>query len=153
MTAKFWTNSGAVAAIATVTLLALSPLGCTTTKPSAQASPLAQGAMMKKAPSTFVSVEHKTTGDVRILTEGKQQYLILSKAFTTSAGPDLFVILHQSSKPQSYGKNSYVSLGKLKNVVGEQRYLIPQTLNLKPFKSAVIWCRQFSATFAYAPLP
>jgi hypothetical protein len=77
----------------------------------------------------------------------------LSKEFTTLAGPDLFVILHQSSKPQSYGKNSYVSLGKLKNVAGEQRYLIPQALNLKPFKSAVIWCRQFSATFAYAPLP
>jgi Electron transfer DM13 len=114
---------------------------------------MAQGAMMKKSTGAFVSVEHATTGNVNIVTEGKQRYLVLDRGFTTSEGPDLFVILHQSAKPKSYGKNSYVSLGKLQKVAGTQRYAIPENLNLKSFKTAVIWCRQFSATFAYASLP
>ncbi len=159
MISKFWKSSGAstvkawCGAIATVALLALSPLGCTAAKPSAQASPSAENAMMKKAPGAFVSVEHKTLGNVSIVTEGTQRYLVLSKDFETLAGPDLFVILHQASQPKSYGKNTYVSLAKLQNVKGEQRYAIPKTVDLKSYKSAVIWCRQFSATFAYAPLP
>jgi Electron transfer DM13 len=159
MISKFWKSSGASSmkiwggAIATVVVLALSPLGCTASKPSAQASAPAESAMMKKAPGAFVSVEHKTMGNVSIVTEGTQRYLVLSKDFQTSAGPDLFVILHQASPPKGYGKNTYVSLAKLQNVTGEQRYAIPADVDLKSYKSAVIWCRQFSATFAYAPLP
>jgi hypothetical protein len=153
MTTQIWQRSGTAAAIAIVTLLALSPLSHSAVKPSVQASKMAQGAMMKKSTGAFVSVEHATTGNVNIVTEGKQRYLVLDRGFTTSEGPDLFVILHQSAKPKSYGKNSYVSLGKLQKVAGTQRYAIPENLNLKSFKTAVIWCRQFSATFAYASLP
>jgi hypothetical protein len=154
MTTKFWKSSSAIGAISAMSLLALSPLSCTAAKTSVTASPIAQSTMMQKtAAGAFVSVEHKTTGRIRMVTEGLKQYLVLDKDFQTSAGPDLFVILHQSSKPQNYDKKSYVLLGKLQNVSGEQRYEIPHALDLKSFKSAVIWCRQFSATFAYAPLP
>jgi Electron transfer DM13 len=140
--------------VAIMTLFGLSPLGCTAVKPSAQASSMAQSTSMAKSTAgAFVSVEHQTTGKVAIVTEGSQRYLKLDKNFQTSDGPDVFVILHRANKPQSYSKNSYVLLGKLQNVKGEQRYSIPANLDLKSYKSAVIWCRQFSATFAYAPLP
>jgi Electron transfer DM13 len=152
MTTKDGQRGGAAAVIAIITLLALSPLGCSAAKPPVQASKVAQDAMMKKSTGAFVSVEHATTGNVSIVTEGTQRYLVLDQGFTTSEGPDLFVILHQSPNPKSYGKNSYVSLGKLQAVAGMQRYAIPNNLDLKSFKTAVIWCRQFSATFAYAPL-
>ncbi len=153
MSTQIWQRGGTAAAIAITTLLALSPLGCSAAKPPVQASEVAQNSMMKKSTGAFVSVEHSTTGNISIVTEGKQRYLVLDQGFTTSEGPDLFVILHQSAKPKSYGKNSYVSLGKLQKITGTQRYAIPANLNLKSFKTAVIWCRQFSATFAYAPLP
>jgi Electron transfer DM13 len=157
MTAKFWKSSRLMMTgswIAAVSLLTLTPLGCNAAKPPVTAPSMAQGSMMKQTTSGgFVSVEHKTTGALSLVTEGNQRYLVLDKNFKTSAGPDLFVILHQSSPPKRYGKNSYVLLGKLQNVSGEQRYAIPTTINLKSYKSAVIWCRQFSATFAYAPLP
>lgn len=160
MIPKFWKSPGVstvnawCGTIATVALLTLPPLGCTATKPPVPAaSQAAQSTMQQSTAGAFVSVEHKTTGSIRIVTEGIQQYLVLDKDFKTSAGPDLFVILHQSSQPQRYDKNSYVLLGKLQNVAGEQRYEIPHALDLKSYKSAVIWCRQFSATFAYAPLP
>jgi Electron transfer DM13 len=154
MTSKFWKSSRTVAIVAIMTLFGLSPLGCTAVKPSAQASPMSQKTMTKQgAAGAFVSVEHQTTGNVAIVTEGSKRYLTLNRNFQTSAGPDLFVILHRASKPQSYSKDSYILLGKLQNIKGEQRYAIPSNLDLKSYKSAVIWCRQFSATFAYAPLP
>ena len=154
MTPKFWKSSRIAAMVSILTVFALSPLGCTAAKTSARTASTAQSnAMVQGAVGAFVSVEHETTGSAAILTEGSQRYLVLDKKFQTSAGPDLFVILHQASKPKSYGKNSYVLLGKLQNIKGEQRYNIPSNLDLKTYKSAVIWCRQFSATFAYAPLP
>jgi Electron transfer DM13 len=154
MTPKFWKSSRTATIVAIMTLFGLSPLGCNAVKPSAQASSMSQNTVTKQgAAGAFVSVEHQTMGKVAILTEDSRRYLTLDKNFQTSAGPDLFVILHRASKPQSYSKNSYVLLGKLQNIRGEQRYAIPQNLGLKSYKSAVIWCRQFSATFAYAPLP
>jgi hypothetical protein len=154
MTPKFWKSSRTAAIVAIMTFLGLSPLGCNAVKPSAQASSMSQNtAMGQGAVGAFVSVEHQTMGKVAIMTEGSRRYLTLDQNFQTSAGPDLFVILHRASKPQSYSKNSYVLLGKLQNIKGEQRYAIPPNLDLMSYKSAVIWCRQFSATFAYAPLP
>lgn len=108
---------------------------------------------MQSSKGTFVSVEHTTTGQIALKTEGAQRYVVFNNAFQTSSGPDLFVILHRSDKPQRYDSKDYVLLGQLQNVKGEQRYALPANIDLKDFKSVVIWCRQFSATFGYAPLP
>jgi hypothetical protein len=99
----------------------------------------------------FVAAEHPTQGRAQIVVENGKRYLQLDQAFATDAGPDLFVLLHRESMPQSYS-DTYISLGRLQNIKGEQRYAIPDDVNLDEFQSAVIWCRQFSATFGYAPL-
>jgi Electron transfer DM13 len=95
--------------------------------------------------------EHPTQGSARVVTENGKRYLVLDAAFKTDAGPDLFVLLHREAMPRTYDAQSYLSLGALQQVNGEQRYEIPTEVDLGTFKSAVIWCRQFSATFGYAP--
>jgi Electron transfer DM13 len=105
------------------------------------------------ATGRFISAEHPTTGQARIIQEGTKRFLIFNKAFRTLAGPDLFVVLHRAAIPKTYPQKDYVLLGKLKNTAGEQRYEIPDKVDSNAFQSVVIWCRQFSATFGYAKLP
>jgi Electron transfer DM13 len=106
----------------------------------------------KAATGRFISVEHPTVGQARIVQEGTKHYLVFDKTFRTLAGPDLFIILHRAAIPKIYTQKDYVLLGKLKNTAGEQRYEIPANVDPNAFQSVVIWCRQFSATFGYAKL-
>lgn len=103
---------------------------------------------------TFQAAEHPTKGMVRLVTENGKRYLELDEAFKTDNGPDLFVILHRSEKPSTYGikEKDYVSISRLQKVSGTQRYAIPAGVNLADFGSVAIWCRQFNATFGFAPL-
>lgn len=110
---------------------------------------------------SFVSGEHTTQGTARITTKNGKSFLELDQSFKTSnLGPDLVVILHRSdnvigsTKPPSYSlkKGDYVILGRLQKFSGTQTYAIPDNINLAEYKSAVIWCRKFNATFGAAKL-
>ncbi|NJR73373.1 MAG: DM13 domain-containing protein [Scytonema sp. CRU_2_7] len=114
-----------------------------------------------KKSGTFVSGEHTTQGTVSITTKNGKSFLELEKSFKTSnSGPDLVVILHRSdnvigsTKPPSYPlkKGDYIILGRLQKFSGAQTYAIPNNINLAEYKSAVIWCRKFNATFGAAKL-
>ncbi len=109
----------------------------------------------------FVSGEHTTQGTASITTKSGQSFIELDKSFkTSSSGPDLVVILHRSdnvigsTKPPSYSlkKGDYIVLGRLQKFSGAQSYAIPKNVNLADYKSAVIWCRKFNATFGAAKL-
>jgi len=72
----------------------------------------------------------------------------------TSNGPDLRVYLSTtpaSSDWHGYDRD-YVDLGALKGNLGNQNYALPDGVDLSRYRSAVIWCRQFSVGFAVAPL-
>lgn len=108
---------------------------------------------------TFISGEAPTEGMAQIVVENGERYLELAQTFKTSdQGPDLHVILHRSddvlgsTQPPTYPlqEQDYVILGALQKTSGAQRYSIPANVNLEDFKSAVIWCRQFNATFGAA---
>ncbi|MBD2105189.1 DM13 domain-containing protein [Leptolyngbya sp. FACHB-261] len=108
---------------------------------------------------TFVAGEAPTEGIAQIVAKDGERYLELNQAFKTSdQGPDLFVILHRSddvlgsTQPPAYPlqEQDYVILGPLKSTTGAQRYPVPEDVNLEDYKSAVIWCRQFNATFGVA---
>jgi hypothetical protein len=110
---------------------------------------------------TFASGEHPTQGTVRIISQNGKSFLELDQGFKTSnLGPDLVVALHRSSdvlgstKPPSYPLKSgdYIVLAPLRKFSGAQRYAIPANVNLANYKSAVIWCRKFNATFGAAKL-
>jgi hypothetical protein len=148
---------GAIATLATITV------ACTRNEAAPQPTEAVPSASVISTPVStspatssalksgqFVTAEHTTEGAARIVTEDGKRYLVLDSAFMTDAGPDLFVLLHQEPMPQTYAQN-YISLGELKNVKGEQRYVIPDDADLDTFRSVVIWCRMFNATFGYAP--
>ena len=100
----------------------------------------------------FMAAEHPTKGTVKIVTNNRQRYLEFSDNFQTDSGPDLFVLLHREASPKSYDTDKFLNLGKLQNIGGKQRYLIPEDAEISDFASVVIWCRRFNATFGYAPL-
>lgn len=100
--------------------------------------------------ATFVSGAHSTEGTVRIVREDGKQYLEFDGNFRTDSGPDLFVLLHRSDKPERYNEEDYLSLGRLEGTSGTQRYAIPDDEDLDSYASAVIWCRRFNVTFGYA---
>lgn len=130
-----------------------------------QTNPVVQLTKSKQSTATkigtFVSGEHPTQGTASITTKSGQSFIELDKSFKTSnSGPDLVVILHRSdnviasTKPPSYSlkKGDYVILGRLQKSSGVQSYAIPKNINLADYKSAVIWCRKFNATFGAAKL-
>lgn len=130
--------------------------------PVRSVSPTKSMASVAIEPSgTFVSGEHNTQGTVRILTENGNRYLELDSTFQTStSGPDLYVILHRSNDvigsttPPAYPlqEQDYVIIDRLQAYSGAQRYQIPDDIDLAQYKSAVIWCRMFNATFGAARL-
>ncbi|HLO47708.1 MAG TPA: DM13 domain-containing protein [Kamptonema sp.] len=104
---------------------------------------------------TFMSAEKPTQGKVSIISENGKRYVLLDRAFKTSSeGPDLEVILYRSTMPPQSGlkPENYVSLGKLRQFSGAQRYQIPDNVKLADYKSVAIWCHKFNATFGYATL-
>ncbi|NDJ15927.1 DM13 domain-containing protein [Myxacorys almedinensis] len=106
------------------------------------------------ASGTFVSAEHPTSGMARIVVDNGKRYLVLDSAFKTDPGPDLHVVLDPATQPpaQYQDPTSYVNLGKLEKVNGEQRYPIPAAVDVSKFRSVGIWCRMANATFGYASL-
>ena len=102
---------------------------------------------------TFVDGSgHETSGGARIVEEDGQRYLEFDESFSSDAGPDLVVLLHEEAVPESYSGDNYVNLGQIQRTVGPQRYAIPADVDIQAFQSAVIWCREFNVTFGYATL-
>jgi hypothetical protein len=104
------------------------------------------------AQGSFTSLEHDTSGVVKaIVVRGSRRVLTLTD-FETDNGPDLYVYLSAGAVSQGSSGEAYRSLGKLKGNVGDQQYEIPRGVDLKRFKTVLIWCKAFSAGFGMAPL-
>ena len=102
----------------------------------------------------FSSLEHRTTGTVKIIELPNGQRFLRFEDLDTSNGPDLRVYL--SEVPESddwyaYGEG-FVDLGALKGNRGDQNYEIPRDVDLSRYESAVIWCRRFTVGFGVAGL-
>lgn len=126
---------------------------------SAPASTSASTEVLKSG--SFASGEHPTTGTAQLVRQESGVVLQLDESFQTStSGPDLVVALHRSNdvlgstEPPIYPlvEGEYVVLAPLQKYSGAQTYEIPGDINLNDYQSAVIWCRQFNATFGSAVL-
>jgi hypothetical protein len=102
----------------------------------------------------FQALEYPTTGNVSIVNENGKRFLVFDENFKTDSGPDLFVILHRNSTVPASGvrEKDYVQLARLQKINGTQRYVIPTNVELADFRSVAVWCKQFNATFGFAPL-
>ncbi|NET11203.1 MAG: DM13 domain-containing protein [Symploca sp. SIO2B6] len=109
---------------------------------------------------TFTSGEHSTKGTVTIMDDEGIPIIQFDEDFQTSAGPDLFVILHvnkdvlATTNPPAYSlkEGEYVAIAPLKATQGVQNYSLPAAIILENYQSVAIWCRQFNATFGTASI-
>jgi hypothetical protein len=128
------------------------PVGMVVSK--AKPMSMAKAANMAKVlmAGNFVKAEHPTMGEATVVMKNGKQYLMFDQQFKSDEGPDLYVLLHREAMPKQYGEEDYVSLGRLQQVNGAQAYEIPAAVKVDEFKSAVIWCKKFNATFGFAML-
>jgi hypothetical protein len=105
------------------------------------------------ASGEFRGLEHGASGHALLIEVEGERYLRFEN-FETSNGPDLRVYLSAAPSTSDEGAfdDDYVELGELKGNIGNQNYAIPADVDLSSFRSAVIWCKRFSAGFAVAPV-
>jgi hypothetical protein len=103
---------------------------------------------------SFVSLDHTTTGSVRVLELVDGRRFVRLEAFETDNGPDLFVYLstNQAGGPEGAFDDDYANLGQLQGNIGDQNYELPSDVDPARFASVVIWCDRFDAAFGAADL-
>ena len=124
--------------------------------PSAGEESMEEAPELKElASGTFRSLEHGTTGVVRVVELADGSRFVRLEDLDTSDGPDLRVYLTDQPVSDDWGvwdDGRYVDLGALKGNVGDSNYRIPADVDLSGFRTAVIWCRRFTVGFAVAPI-
>lgn len=102
----------------------------------------------------FVSLDHTTTGTVRVLELADGRRFVRLEGFETDNGPDLFVYLstNPAGGPEGAFDDDYADLGSLQGNIGDQNYEIPAGVDPARFASVVIWCDRFDAAFGAADL-
>jgi hypothetical protein len=116
---------------------------------SADAQPLYTGLLASRA--------HPTNGRASIYqtSDGKRDLRLTD--FMTSNGPDVHVLLAQSSDANLghdfvKGVLNGVELGLLKANQGDQNYDLPDSADLSRYDAVVIYCERFHAIFGEAKL-
>jgi hypothetical protein len=110
------------------------------------------------ASGTFVSHEHATSGEVRLvrLTDGR--LVLRLDQLDTSDGPVLKVWLSDAAVRAGkdgwylFGEGRHVDLGRLKANKGSQNYLVPPGADVTGLRSVTIWCDRFHVSFGAASL-
>ena len=92
---------------------------------------------------------HFGRGTATIIEVEPGRYHLRLDDFSVRNGPDLFVLLSPSA--DGYHEDS-LELGRLKATDGSFGYDLPSGSDPSTFRSALIWCKQFSHLFALAPL-
>jgi Electron transfer DM13 len=100
---------------------------------------------------------HSTSGRASIYQapDGKRDLRLTD--FTTSNGPDVHVVLAQSSDEnlkQTFvkGRLDTVELGPLRANQGDQNYDLPDSADLSRYDDVVIYCERFNVVFGSAKL-
>ncbi len=103
----------------------------------------------------FRSGAHKTTGAAAILRTGDGNRVLRLTQFETSNGPDVHVYLVAAPdvKDDATVKTAgFIDLGSIKGNQGDQNYPIPDSVDLRKYRTVTIWCARFGVNFGSAPL-
>ncbi len=110
------------------------------------------------AEGDFISHEHGTTGQARIITLADGGRVLRLVDLDTSNGPDLKVWLAAAPVLEGedgwfvFDDDEYLDLGALKGNKGSQNYPIPDGVDISNLTSVTIWCDRFSVSFGAAAL-
>ncbi|MCU0382112.1 MAG: DM13 domain-containing protein, partial [Chitinophagaceae bacterium] len=92
------------------------------------------------------SGSYQVSGKALILEQNGTKFLRLEN-FSASNGPDLKVYLSRDRSA-----SSFITLGSLKSVSGNQNYALTGMPDLAEYPYALIWCQQFGVLFGAANL-
>lgn len=95
---------------------------------------------------------HNGEGVAKIIRAADGSLVLRFEDFSVTNGPDLFVILLDNADGDYGAANERLDLGGLRATDGNINYDIPAGTDISKYRSALIWCRAFSVTFAFAPL-
>lgn len=103
---------------------------------------------------SFISRDHGTSGEVRVVQLADGQRFLRLDDLSTDNGPDLFVYLstNPADGPEGAFDDEFVNLGRLKGNKGNQNYEIPAEVAIEDWASVVIWCDRFNSAFGAADL-
>jgi hypothetical protein len=103
---------------------------------------------------SFVSLDHATTGTVRVLELADGRRFVRLEGLETDNGPDLYVYLstNPAAGPEGAFDDDHANLGRLEGNIGDQNYEIPAEVDPARFASVVIWCDRFDSAFGAADL-
>lgn len=106
------------------------------------------------AAGRFVSLDHRTSGDVRLVAVEGGARVVRLENFATENGPDLYVYLSANAVHggEAAFDDDHLSLGRLKGNQGNQNYDVPDGVDLSRYRSVVIWCDRFNSAFGAASL-
>ncbi len=98
----------------------------------------------------------QASGDVTIYQQSDNTKVVRFENFVIVNGPDLRVIMSQSSTPDTVdamkANDSEIDLGQLKGVTGNQNYDVPAELDLSQYNTVVIYSRTLNVVYSYAQL-
>jgi Electron transfer DM13 len=119
--------------------------------PPPSALPTVPPGPMTIAAGTFAGTDdfHFGRGTARLVEIEPGQHHLRLEDFSVRNGPDLFVYL--SPDPDGYADGA-LEVGRLKATDGSFGYDLPPGVDPTAFRSALIWCKQFSHLFAVATL-
>ena len=106
------------------------------------------------ARGSFRPLGHDARGTAFVIDAAGDDVYVRFEDFEVENGPDLKVYLSRAAAdaPEEDLAADIVDLGDLKGNVGDQNYLVPAAVDVREFRSVVVWCRRFSVGFAVAPL-
>jgi hypothetical protein len=109
---------------------------------------------VERARGEFVSLDHGTSGVVRVLELADGRRIVRLEGLDTDNGPDLYLYLTANPADGEEGAfdDDYVNLGRLKGNQGDQNYDLPTDTDLTRFATIVIWCERFNSAFGVADL-
>lgn len=104
---------------------------------------------------TVIDNLHRGEGAANVYRVNDDQLALRFEDFSVSNGPDLAIVLSQSSVPRTSADAllpTHVDLGPLKSAEGEQTYPIPEETNLNLYKSVVIYSTSLNIIYTSAEL-
>ena len=101
------------------------------------------------AEGTFASLAHSTEGTARVVESGDARLLTLT-GFRTDPGPDLYVYVVPRAGADDVEGGTRID--RLKGNIGNQQYVLPESVAVDGGETVLVWCRAFSVAFGAATL-
>lgn len=103
----------------------------------------------------FYAVAHTGRGTANVYLMEDGSLIVRLEGFEVEDGPELHVYLTVDDPVQNtegVELADAIDLGELKELIGDQSYLVPGDLDLSKYHSVLIWCVPYLVPFIAAPI-